>query len=147
MYTDALKRVWSADDPPPLFFPGEATFRLSCAVLGFPVQDRDLLEGVQWRVAKMIKGLKHLPYKERLSNPGHFSLEKRRLREDLITVYYYIKSGSQVNEGRLFSVVCSNRTRGMRQNLEHRTVHTNTRRNFFTLRVMEHWNMLPREVV
>jgi len=31
--------------------------------------------------------------------------------------------------------------------MKHRKFHVNTRKNFFTLRVTEHWNRLPREVV
>ena len=94
----------------------------------------------------MMKGLEHLLYEERLSNLGLFSLGKRRLRRDLINVYKYLKGGGrQVDEARLFSVVCSNRTRSNGLQMEHRKFCTNMWKNFM-VRVTEHWHRLPREV-
>jgi len=44
-------------------------------------------------------------------------------------------------------VVCSDRTRDNGDKLEHKKFHKKTRNIFFTVRVTEHWNRLPREGV
>ena len=98
-------------------------------------KDRELLERVQPRATRMRRSIEHLPYEERLTEMELFSLEKRRLRRELINAYRYLMGSRQVDETRLSSVVPRNRTRGSGHKAEHRNFQSNTRKNFFTVRV------------
>ncbi|KAK4822829.1 hypothetical protein QYF61_020123 [Mycteria americana] len=78
----------------------------------------------------MIKGLENLPYEERPKDVDRFSLEKRKLG----------KTSSQYP-------IASDRTRGNGLKLHQKRFRLAIRNNFFTERVIKHWNRLPREVV
>ena len=110
-------------------------------------KDIERLEKVQRRATKLIPGLRNKPYEERLKELKLFSLEKRRLRGDLIEVFKILNKMVNVEADNLFHMQTDTRTRNNGWKLKGKRFNTDIGKYWFTNRVIEHWNRLPPSVV
>jgi len=110
-------------------------------------KDIDRIERVQRRATKLIEGYSTMTYLERLSATGLISMEKRRVRGDLIEAYKILKGKDQVNYKNFFEIQSSSRTRGHNCRIVKQRSHLDIRKYFFSQRVVNAWNKLPQVVV
>ncbi|KAK4830244.1 hypothetical protein QYF61_009311 [Mycteria americana] len=110
-------------------------------------KDMDLLEQVQRRATKMIRGMGHLSYEESLSTLGLFSLEKRRIWGDVIAAFQCLKGIYKKDGDRLFSRACCYKTSLNGFKLKECRFRLDVRNNFFMMTVVKHWNNLSRDLL
>ena len=112
------------------------------------VKDIAKLERIQKRAVRMMNDVAGNSYEEKLKNLNLFSLEKRRVRGDMIAVFRIINGFDKVDSTKFFRFrnhTWPNRFHSkqiMKQNFK-----TDIRKHFFSQRIINFWNRLPRYVV
>ena len=109
-------------------------------------KDIERLEAVQARATKLIPSIRHLGYVRRLERLNLYSLEKRRLRGQLIEIFKMIKGVNNIDYRHLFTF-SNNWTRSNGWKLELKRFNTSQCGNFFTYKIAPIWNRLPAEAV
>ena len=107
----------------------------------------DLIESVQRHFTRYIIGMKEMRYEDRLKSLNLYSLEYRRFRGDMIEVYKMCHGHyDPITTKTLLTYNKSNTRNNDFKLLKHR-VHSTQFLKFFSNRVINPWNKLPREAV
>ena len=115
-----------------------------------PYLQKDIicLESVQRRATKMIHGFYNFSYSERLRRLNLTTLEARRVRGDLIETYKLLHGLEKVDYRQFFTLNDSvHDLRGHSMRLIKPRSRLQLRQNFYSQRVIKHWNSLTQEAV
>ena len=119
-----------------------------------------MLEKVQRRLVRMVSDKKGSTYEERLTSIGLTPLTERRIRGDMIETYRTMNGFNRVDKQNWFKFRDSNNSRATRATVSvtgdqqqsrekvlfKESVRLETRKNFFSVRVVERWNRIPDAV-
>ena len=106
--------------------------------------DSKLLERVQAKATALVRGMRGLNSEERRKKLGLMTLEQRRERGDLIEVFKILKGLTRIDPAEFWEV--REARNGARLVKELATNGRRQRKNFFSYRVIQKWNLLPLEV-
>jgi len=103
---------------------------------------------VQRTATKLVRGLRWKSYEKRLSLLGIQSLEKRRLRGDLIQVFRIVKGFDKVDSCDFFQLDNNSKyeLRGHSYKLKVQRCRLSVRQKFFSQKVVNVWNKLAASV-
>ncbi len=105
------------------------------------------MERMQRLATRMVKGMRELPYEERLRRLKFFSLERRRLRGNLIFAYNIFHGRLDLPQAEFFEASAERDLRGYDFKLRHRSFRLLQRKAAFSVRLPISWNKLPMEMV
>ena len=113
--------------------------------------DIEMLEKVQRRALRMVSGLTSTSYEDRLKEVGLLSLQDRRLQYDLVQTFKIIRGFDNVDYRTWFTLVGPSPARVTRDtsdplNIIRQNPRTEIRRQFFSQRVISHWNGLDTAI-
>ena len=122
---------------------------LEYANVAWPVsfkKDINKLERVQRRATRLLPHIRQLEYQDRLKILNLPSLVYRRIRGDMIEVYKFCHDLYAVDCG-ILEMADGSITRGHNYKLSRSTCRSRARHDYFSQRIVEHWNRLPSDVV
>ena len=114
-----------------------------------PTLQKDIkrLERVQARATKLIPDLRCRSYDRRLVELNMFTLEKRRLRGQLIETFKLLKGINKVDYRQYFQLSDNTSTRGHAYKVVLQRFTTRACGDFMTYKICGAWNSLPENVV
>jgi hypothetical protein len=110
-------------------------------------RDKQLLERIQHRFTRLIPGMSKLLYDARLNLLHLWSLEERRNRADLVEMFKICKGLSGIRLEEMFELSPMASTRGHLLKIRKGCCRLDTRKYFFSERVISRWNNLDQAAV
>ena len=119
--------------------------------------DKEMLEKVQKRLVRLISDKRGNSYEERLESVGLTTLTERRQRGDMIEAFktlngfnratWFLFQNADSNRATRSTVSIAGDEERQRNNVLYKErVCLETRKNFFSVRVVDQWNLIPDEI-